>query len=92
MFLPTEEQMDSAFAERIVQLDDGGDALVTADGDMIDAVAHFYYGSHDKNSERIYAANPGLASNGPILPAGLVVRLPPKIKAPVIRASRKLWD
>ncbi|TAA54646.1 tail protein X [Shinella sp. JR1-6] len=84
--------MDSTFADRIVKLDDGTDALVTADGDMIDAVAHYYYGSHERNTERIYEANPGLASWGEILPAGLVVLLPPRIIAPVIRATRKLWE
>lgn len=84
--------MDSTFGERIVQLDDGTDALVTADGDMIDAAAHFYYGAHERNTERIYEANPGLAAMGEILPAGLVVRLPPKIRAPMIRATRKLWE
>lgn len=84
--------MDNPYKERIIQLDDGVDALVTADGDMIDGAAHYYYGAHEQNTERIYKANPGLSDYGEIFPAGIVVRLPPKISAPVIRATRKIWE
>lgn len=43
-----------------------------------DIVTRFYGASHSRIVESVLEANPGLASYGPKLPAGLIVRLPAK--------------
>lgn len=51
---------------------------LTRDGDMVDAICWKHYDEAQLPFaiERVYAANPGLADVGPILPAGLTVVLP----------------
>lgn len=64
----------------------------TSDGDVADAVARAVYGAEDGGAtERLLAANPGLADIGPVLPAGLYLALPP---APVVtvRSVTRLWS
>jgi phage tail protein X len=45
-------------------------------GDVLDAICHQHYGAIDGLAEQVLDANPGLASHGPVLPHGLVIRLP----------------
>lgn len=50
---------------------------VTGQDDMVDAFARLHYGSeHGGTTEAILAANPGLAAQGPKLPAGLSLNIP----------------
>lgn len=47
------------------------------EGDMLDHICFRYYGENAVGAlEQVLAANPGLASHGPKLPAGMVVNLP----------------
>jgi len=79
--------------ERYLTAADGSAIYVTVDGDMVDLIARVHYGSHLGNTERIYDANPGLADRGPVLSAGVVVKLP-ELPAPAAAARpfRQLWD
>jgi phage tail protein X len=49
---------------------------ITSEGDMVDAIAYEYYGTHTGTTVAIYEANPGLVDHGPQLPAGLTITLP----------------
>ncbi len=66
-----------------------GDTYITRDGDMVDAIAFERYGEHGSEAA-VLAANPGLADHGPILPAGLVIKLP-AVATPMATATTKLW-
>lgn len=63
---------------------------VTKDGDTVDLIAFERFGAHGMEPA-ILAANPGLATAGPILPAGRTVLIPvPEVKD---RADvPRLWD
>lgn len=78
--------------ERFTTTPDGYAAYVTIDGDTVDFVAYSYYGEHGKNTEAVYTTNPDLASAGLVLPAGMVVRLPPAPPKDQPKAFRRLWD
>lgn len=79
--------------ERYLTAADGSAIYVTVDGDMVDLIAHVHYGSHLGNTERVYDANPGLSARGPVLPAGVVVKLPElPVKAATAKPFRRLWD
>jgi phage tail protein X len=71
---------------------DGSVLYVTIDGDMVDQIAHQYYGKHERHTEGIYFANPGLAEMAAVLPAGVVVKLPALPKQETPKPFRKLWD
>jgi len=61
----------------------------TKDGDVADAIAKDHLGSEALVVD-LFAANPGLAALGPVLPAGIDVTLPdvaPATSAPRVR----LW-
>lgn len=64
----------------------------TSDGDVVDAIARAVYGSERGGAtEALLEANPGLADHGPVLAAGLLVRVP----APTPRgvaAPVRLWS
>lgn len=65
---------------------------VTAQGDTPDYIAWKQYGTQGgRVTERVLAANPGLAEMGPILPAGIVVYLP---ALDTVEATKgvKLWS
>lgn len=79
--------------ERYLTAADGSAVYVSVDGDMVDLIAHVRYGSHLGNTERVYDANPGLAARGPVLPAGVVVKLPEApAQSSTARPFRRLWD
>lgn len=71
---------------------DGGVLYVTIDGDMVDQIAHEYYGKHERHTEELYVANPDLADMNNVLPAGVVVKLPALAKQETPKPFRKLWD
>ncbi len=52
----------------------------TVQNDMLDAICHRHYGTPTGTVEAVLAANPGLASHGAILPAGLLVELPDNVQ------------
>ncbi|MBF0374307.1 MAG: tail protein X [Alphaproteobacteria bacterium] len=58
-------------------------------GDTVDLVAYRHYGD-TAMVEKILAANPGLATFGPVLPIGTPVLLPPW--RPATRPTVRLWD
>lgn len=54
-----------------------GHSYVTSDGDVLDSIIENHYGDTlgDKIGQ-VLAANPGLASKGPVYDAGLKIALP----------------
>jgi phage tail protein X len=64
----------------------------TKANDMVDAIAYRVYGATSGYTEAILAANPGLANDGPLLPAGRTITLPDLTdQAPQIQTV-KLWS
>lgn len=78
--------------DRVITGSDGSAVYVTADGDMVDHVAYRYYGRHGANTEAVLEANPGLAARGPVLPAGVAIKLPRIIQSAAPKEFRRLWD
>lgn len=66
----------------------------TSDGDTVDRIAYRHYGSLEGQVvERVLLANPGLADQGPLLPAGLRVALPVLDAAVTAKTTgHKLWS
>ncbi|MEE7478404.1 tail protein X [Methylobacterium hispanicum] len=71
---------------KVERLPDGSARYTTIDGDMVDQICWLHYGREWETTEAVYVANAGLAARGPVLPAGVVIRLP-LIAAPT--ASRR---
>jgi phage tail protein X len=46
-------------------------------GDVVDYICYRQYGATALYTEAVLAANPGLSDYGPILPAGVLITLPP---------------
>lgn len=62
------------------------------EGDVLDAIVWRHYGRQDERAvELVYEANPGLADEGPVLPAGLRIRLP-ALPDPAPRHGVRLWS
>ncbi len=61
----------------------------TIDGDMVDAICKAHYGREDM-TVAVYEANPGLAALGPVLPKGVLIKLPTVPERPV-REPVRLW-
>jgi len=56
------------------------ETYVTVEGDSVDLIAFNRFGTHGAEAA-IFAANPGLAAMGPVLPLGLTVVIPlPEVK------------
>lgn len=64
---------------------------VTKDGDTVDQVVYKYYGYTAKAVEQVYAANPGLADMGPVLPHGVRIELP-ALAPQVTETGPRLWS
>lgn len=64
----------------------------TRDGDVLDAICQQFYGSAQGHTERVLEANPGLADLGPVLPAGVMIELPPPYEPELVRPTVRLWD
>ena len=63
----------------------------TKDKDTLDRIAWKHYGVTSGAVEVILEANRGLADFGPILPSGLLIKLP-ECQQPVVNNGIKLWD
>ena len=61
----------------------------TADGDMLDAICKVELGS-EAHMPAVLASNPGLAAQGPVYPAGLLITLP-DLPAKPVRSTIRLW-
>ncbi|ENK4564599.1 tail protein X [Yersinia enterocolitica] len=59
--------------------------------DTVDAMCWRYYGRTEGVTEKVLAANPGLADIGPILPHGFPVEMP-EVSAAVTTQTLQLWD
>lgn len=60
--------------------------------DTVDAMCWRYYGRTAGVTEAVLEANPGLADYGPILPQGLVVKMPQAQASTPQRQMVNLWD
>jgi phage tail protein X len=60
-------------------------------GDTVDEICHRYYGRTEQVTERVYAANNGLADAGPVLPHGYAVELP-DLPESSTSETVNLWD
>jgi len=56
---------------------DGSTIYTTIEGDMVDDIAFRYYGRHRNNTQILYEANERLVGEGPVLPSGIEIVLPP---------------
>ena len=66
---------------------------VTAQNDMLDAIAQRFYGRTRGPTEAILAANPGLSSESPQLPENLTILLPDIAAAAAApKQTVNLWD
>lgn len=77
---------------RVVTSITGEKVYITIDGDVLDAIAYTYYGKHGKNTEALMEANADLLAYGPILPAGLRVKLPTISQEEQAQSFKTLWD
>lgn len=66
----------------------------TCAGDTVNALLFRETGrSDDEAEEALWALNPGLAEYGPILPAGVIVRLPVlEARDAKVRKAVTVWD
>ena len=64
----------------------------TVDGDVLDAICAKYYDGDVSMIDNVLANNPGLASMGTILPAGVIIDLPPAQQKQNIKQTIRLWD
>jgi len=60
-------------------------------GDTVDEICQRYYGRTEQAVELVYAANPGLAESGPVLPHGCEVTLPDLLDSST-GETVNLWD
>ncbi|CNE48253.1 MULTISPECIES: tail protein X [Yersinia] len=59
--------------------------------DTLDAMCWRYYGRTEGVTEKVLAANPGLADIGPVLPHGFPVEMP-EVRAATTTQTLQLWD
>ncbi|MDD1979997.1 tail protein X [Pseudomonas asiatica] len=64
----------------------------TQQNDTVDALCWRHYGRTAGVVEAVLDANPGLADQGPVLPAGLLVTLPEQQTAAPEQQMVSLWD
>ncbi|AEE26291.1 tail protein X [Francisella hispaniensis] len=62
---------------------------ITKDNDMLDSICYKYYKTTDFTAQ-VLEHNRYLAAYGPILPAGLIIKLP-DIKKPAQKRKIQLW-
>lgn len=67
------------------------ETYTTVDGDMVDDIAFGRFGRSEAAVEAIFAANPGLAARGPVLPAGVTIRIPLPVEKDRAEMAR-LWS
>ncbi|MBK4725034.1 tail protein X [Pantoea agglomerans] len=61
-------------------------------GDTVDDICHRHYGRTEQVVELVYAANPGLAESGPVLPHGCEVTLPDLPDSSAVGETVNLWS
>lgn len=61
-------------------------------GDILDVICLNHYGSTHRYVEGVLMSNPGLASQGPILPAGIMIKLPDLTGLKENKRMIRLWD
>lgn len=68
--------------------------VIASQGDTVDLICQRHYGQTANVTEQVYAANPGLADLGPILPMGTPITLPDFSTQPAASDSGlvNLWD
>lgn len=67
-------------------------SYVSSDGDVLDEIVNSHYGdTANGRVEAVLAANPKLASLGPVLPAGVRIKLPAAAE-PEPQGIVNLWD
>jgi phage tail protein X len=64
----------------------------TKANDMVDTIAYKIYGATAGYTEAILAANPGLADECPLLPAGITITLPDLSDEAQQIQTVKLWS
>ena len=64
----------------------------TKDGDRLDAICFTHYGATCRYVEVVLAANPQLANQPPMLPAGLLINLPALPELKPQQTMLRLWD
>ncbi|MCW7550919.1 tail protein X [Photorhabdus sp. APURE] len=65
--------------------------IIAQQNDTVDALCWRHYGRTQGVTERVLAANPGLAEHGVILPHGMVVEMPEAMPT-AIKPTLQLWD
>ncbi|EJD6045555.1 tail protein X [Providencia sp. PROV060] len=63
----------------------------TMKGDTIDEICWRFYGRTTGMTEAVLLANPNLAEQSPIMPAGILIELPEVTEEPV-QPLIQLWD
>lgn len=63
----------------------------TVDGDVLDAICVKHYGAGKFDIGAVFAANPGLAALGPVLPSGVEINLP-AMSSPAVERPTRIWD
>lgn len=63
----------------------------TIKGDTVDRICWRFYGRTTGMTEAVLLANPNLAEQGAVLPAGLLIELPEITEEPV-QPLIQLWD
>ncbi|MCG9100449.1 tail protein X [Laribacter hongkongensis] len=66
--------------------------VIASQGDTVDLICQRHYGYTAGITEAVYAANPGLADLGPILPLGTPVTLPETVQPATPQSLINLWD
>jgi len=69
-----------------------GSVYRTIDGDMLDVICLSHYGHAHRYVEAVLNANPGLAEQGAVLSAGIVIVLPDLTELNHQEAAVRLWD
>lgn len=64
----------------------------TRDGDSLDLICFNHYGYEIGTTEVVLEQNRGLATYGPVLPAGITVELPDLASPAVVTEQVNLWD
>jgi phage tail protein X len=65
---------------------------LTRAGDRLDLICEQHYQRRAQAVETVLKANPGLAEQGPILPAGLRIELPDLPAAVLQTQPVRLWE
>ncbi|MEM8555990.1 MAG: tail protein X [Pseudomonadota bacterium] len=66
--------------------------VISKDGDMVDALVAVHYGTTANLGllDTVFAANPGLEFQGPVLPSGVAITMP-DAEVENTRGTVRLW-